>query len=278
MISYDFEYYRPETYEEAIEVFKSKLDEGKNPVYYSGGTETVTYARSKIIKTGAVIDLKSIEETNVFSEGGDKIVYGSSLNLNDIIEKTSFKLMADVIGKIADHTVRNRLTIGGNVCGRLFYREGILPVMVSDGVLVIAGEEGIRRQNIMEGFDKRIALAPGEILLQIEIDKKNIDYLYLNTRKEKSGKIDYPIFHISALKVDDYVRYSFSGLCPFPFRNIEMEEVLNDKSIEEKERVSQAISMLPSNIIDDMHSSRDFRRHLFENDLLDIVIRMEGEF
>ena len=278
MISYDFEYYRPKTYEEAIEVFKSKLDEGKNPVYYSGGTETVTYARTKIIKTDAVIDLKAIEETNVFSEDGEKIVYGSSLNLNEIIEKTSFKLMADVIGKIADHTVRNRLTIGGNVCGRLFYREGILPVMVSDGVLVIAGEEGIRRQSIMDGFDKRIGLAPGEILLQIEIDKKNINYQYINTRKERSGEIDYPLFHISALKVDDYVRYSFSGLCPFPFRNIEMEKILNDKSIEDKERVSQVTNMLPTNIIDDVHSSREFRKYLFETDLLDIVRRMEGGF
>lgn len=276
MISYDFEYYRPKTYEEAIEVFKLKLEEGKNPIYYSGGTETVTYARSKIIKTGAVIDLKSIEETNVFSEEGDKIIYGSSLNLNEIIERTSFKLMAEVIGKIADHTVRNRLTIGGNVCGRLFYREGILPVMVSDGVLVIAGEEGIRRQNIMDGFDKRIALKPGEILLQIEIDKKNIDHPYTNTRKERSGEIDYPLFHISALKVDDYVRYGFSGLCPFPFRSIEMEKVLNDKSIEVKERITQATSMLPSNIIDDIHSSRDFRKYLFENDLLNIVMQMEG--
>lgn len=278
MISYDFEYYRPKTYEEAIDLFKSKLDEGKNPVYYSGGTETVTYARTKIIKTGAVIDLKFIEETNVFSEDGDKIVYGSSLNLNDIIERTGFKLMGDVIGKIADHTVRNRLTIGGNICGRLFYREGILPVMVSDGVLVVAGEEGIRRQNIMDGFDKRIVLAPGEILLQIEIDKKNIDYPYINIRKERSGEIDYPLFHISALKVDDYVRYSFSGLCPFPFRDIEIEKILNDKSIEDKERVSQVTTMLPTNIIDDIHSSRDFRKHLFKNDLLGILRQMEGEF
>ncbi len=278
MISYDFEYYRPKTYSEAMEVFKAKFDEGKNPVYYSGGTETVTYARNNIIKTGAVIDLKSIEETNVFSEDGDKIIYGSSLNLNDIIEKTKFSLMADVLGKIADHTVRNRLTIGGNTCGRLFYREGILPVMVSDGKLVIAGIDGIRRQSVMDGFNKRIILNPGEILLQIEIDKNNIDYPHINTRKEKGGEIDYPLFHIVALRAEDRVRYSFSGICPFPFRSIEIETVLNDKSIEIQHRVAQVINMLPTNIIDDIHGSRDFREYLFQMDLVDIVKRMEGEF
>ena len=68
MISYDFEYYKPKTYEEAIELFKLKTEEGKKPIYYSGGTEVVTFARKNTVKTGAVIDLKSIEETNIFSE------------------------------------------------------------------------------------------------------------------------------------------------------------------------------------------------------------------
>lgn len=213
----------------------------------------------------------------MFSEDGDKIIYGSSLSLNNIIENTSFKLMADVSRPIADHTVRNRISLGGNICGRLFYRESILPLMVSDASLVIGNSEGLKRVKIMDGFDKRISLGPGEILLQIEIDKKNINYPYMQIRKEKSGVIDYPLFHIAALKVDDYVQYSFSGICSFPFRNLEIEKLLNDRSIANKERVNLAISLLPSNIIEDSNASRDFRRHLFENALLDIIKKMEGE-
>lgn len=276
MISYDFEYYRPKTYQEAMEIFKSKLDDGKNPVYYSGGTETVTYARKKIINTGAVIDLKAIEETNIFSEEGNMIIYGSSLNLNNIIEKTKFALMAEVSRKIADHTVRNRLTLGGNICGRLFYREAVLPLMVADGVLVIAGENGIRKINIMDGFNKRIVLSPGEILLQVEIDMKNIDYPYFNIRKEKKGEIDYPIFHIAALKTEEGVKYGISGLCPFPFRLIEIEDILNDKSMDDKVKVQKVISIIPTNIIDDVYSSSGFRKYLFENSILDAIKIMEG--
>lgn len=275
MISYDFEYYRPKTYQEAIEIFKSKLDDGKKPVYYSGGTETVTYARNKVINTGAVIDIKAIEEANIFSEDGDKIIYGSALNLNDIAEKTKFNLMAEVSNKIADHTVRNRLTLGGNICGRLFYKEAVLPIMVADGILVIAGENGIRRQAIMEGFDKRIVISPGEILLQVEIDMKNIDYPHFNIRKEKKGEIDYPLIHIAALKGEDKVRYGISGLCPFPFRSIEMENILNNKGIEGKVRVQEIMKVIPTNVIDDIYGSRDFRRYLFENSVLDIIKRME---
>ena len=39
-----------------------------------------------------------------------------------------------------------------------------------------------------------------------------------------------------------------------------------------------AISMLPSNIIEDIHSSGDFREHLLKNELLNIVRQMEGGF
>lgn len=275
MISYDFEYFRPKTYQEAIEIFKTKLNNGENPVYYSGGTETVTYARNKVINTGAVIDIKSIEEANVFSEEGDKIIYGAALDLNNIIEKTKYNLMSQVCRKIADHTVRNRLTLGGNICGRLFYKESVLPIMLADGTLVIAGEDGIRRQGIMEGFNKRILLKPGEILLQVEINKKNIDYPSINIRKEKKGEIDYPLFHIAALKSEDKVRYAISGLCPFPFRSVEIENILNDKNIEDKLKVQEVMKIIPTNIIDDIYGSREFRKYLFENDLLDIIKRME---
>lgn len=276
MISYDFEYFRPKTYQEAIEIFKSTSDDGKKPVYYSGGTETVTYARNKIINTGAVIDIKSIEEANVFLEDGDKIIYGAALNLNQIIEKTKYNLMEEVCSKIADHTVRNRLTLGGNICGRLFYKEAVLPIMVADGVLIIASEDGIRRQGIMEGFNKRILLKPGEILLQVEIDIKNITYPHINIRKEKKGEIDYPLFHIVTLKCNDKVRFAISGLCPYPFRAIEIESILNNKNIDDKTRVQEVVKVIPTNILDDVYGSRDFRKYLFENDLLDIIKRIEG--
>lgn len=276
MISYDFEYHRPKTYQEAIELFKAKTLEGKKPIYYSGGTEVVTFARKNTVKTGAVIDIKAIEETNVFLEDDNFMIYGSSLSLNDIAEKTEFELMKNTVNKIADHTVRNRITIGGNICGRLFYREAVLSIMVSDGILVIAGEEGIRHETIAEGYDKRILLKPGEILLQIKIEKDSILKPQKSIRKVKYGDVDYPLFHIAALKDNGRVKYSFAGICAFPFRSIEMEEVLNDPSIEIKDRASQIIELMPSNIIDDIYASREFRQYLFENSLVEIMEEMEG--
>lgn len=278
MISYDFEYHKPETYQEAIELFKKKTDEGKKPIYYSGGTEVVTFARKKTVKTGAVIDLKLIEETNVFSEEGENYIYGSSLTLNTIVENTKFNLLKNTIKKIADHTVRNRITIGGNICGRLFYREAILPIMVADGLLVIAGEEGIRKEKVADIFDKRLLLKPGEILLQIEVKKETVSYPSMAIRKVRYGEIDYPLLHIAALKDENGIRYSFSGICPFPFRDEEMEKILNDDSLEKTDKAKEVVKMLPSIVVDDTSGSKEYREYLLENSLIEIIDEMEGEF
>ncbi len=276
MISFDFEYYLPESYEEALEIFEEKRKEGKNPLYYNGGTETVTYAHKKIVNTGALIDVKAIPECLVFSEDGDKIVYGSALSLNEIVEKTSFKLMGNVSRKIADHTVRNRLSLGGNICGRLFYREAILPIMVADGTAVIAGREGIRKIPVLEFFDKKINLKSGELLLQIEIDKKYSSIPHYNERKEKQGKVDYPLFHVVALKEGENIKFAFSGICAYPFRSYELEKVLNDKSKSFEERAKYVVENLPSNARNDMFASSDFRKFLLENSIVNTLEKLEG--
>lgn len=277
MIAYDFEYYRPETYTEAIEIFQAKLKEGKAPIYYSGGTETVTYARKKLINTDAVIDLKAIPECLEFSEEGDKIVYGAALSLNEIIEKTSYKLMANVSRRIADHTVRNRLSLGGNICGRLFYREAILPILVAESDIIVAGKGGIRKVPVLEFFNKRVNLEEGELLLQVEIDKKYSAFPHYNERKEKQGEIDYPLFHLAALKVDNEIRLAFSGVCAFPFRSLELEKVLNDRSLSFEERAQYAVENLPSSARNDMFASSDFRKYLFENAVINALKELEGE-
>ncbi|SDY76855.1 CO or xanthine dehydrogenase, FAD-binding subunit [Proteiniborus ethanoligenes] len=276
MISYDFEYYRPETYEEALSVFSEKHKEGKNPLYYNGGTETVTYARKKLVNTGALIDIKSIPECTAFSEDGDKIVYGSALDLNYIIEKSSFKLMGDVSRKIADHTVRNKLSLGGNICGRLFYREAILPIMLAEGTAIIATNEGIIRVPVLKFFDKKVNLKNGELLLQIEIDKKHASFSHYNERKEKQSEIDYPLFHLAAMKTDQNIRFAFSGICAYPFRSLELEAVLNDKEKSFEDRASYVIENLPSNARNDMFASGDFRKYLLKNSIVNALKKLEG--
>jgi len=60
MIPFDFEYYKPETAAETIDLFNKLIASDKRPVYYGGGTEFISMARKYNVYADAVIDLKGI--------------------------------------------------------------------------------------------------------------------------------------------------------------------------------------------------------------------------
>ncbi|ETI66445.1 hypothetical protein [Neobacillus vireti] len=44
MIPFDFEYYKPNTITDAIQTFQEIESQGKEVIYYSGGTEFITFS------------------------------------------------------------------------------------------------------------------------------------------------------------------------------------------------------------------------------------------
>lgn len=62
MVPFDFAYYRPQSIAEATALFAALERDGKRPLYYGGGTEIITLSRLNLVRTAAVIDIKSIPE------------------------------------------------------------------------------------------------------------------------------------------------------------------------------------------------------------------------
>ena len=275
MIAFEYEYYRPETMEEALYAFKDATQKGKAPIYYGGGTEIITFAKKGILRTGAVIDIKHIKECIDIESKDDHIILGSALTLNELAELDEFKLLKRVAGTIADHTVRNRITLGGNICGRLPYREMVMPLLLADAKAVIAAPEGIKIVSFTEAFDKRLLMKPEEFLLRIIIDKEALELPFYHVRKEKQGKVDYPLCHLVALK-NNKIRFAFSGVGHFPFRSFALEEILNNTSIEPKARLELAMDQFPTDIRKDLLGSARYRRYLLKNALTETLAYLEG--
>lgn len=275
MISFNFKYLRPSTIKEAVDAFSKLTQEGQTVIYYGGGTEIVTFARKQVISPDAVIDIKAIEECRAFYQRGDKYIYGAALTLNEIIEGEAFPLFGNVLRTIADHTVRNRLTLGGNICGRLPYRETVLPLLLADAEFLIAGEDGIRVEKGNEIFDKRINLKKGEFLVQVSIDKKYGEAPHYNLRRVKQGEVDYPLLHIAMLNQEG-IKAAFSGVCAFPFRSDEIDSILN-ASISKDDKISAIVKALPTTIKDDQWASSGYRKMLFEKALDKALSDIGGE-
>ncbi|MEN6462911.1 MAG: FAD binding domain-containing protein [Syntrophomonas sp.] len=276
MIPFDFEYYRPGTVESAVQNYHILEHHGKNPMYYGGGTEIISMARMTNISTGAVIDIKEIPECNVLEIQEEHLVIGAGVTLTQIHESNLFPLLAQAGARVADHTIQNKITLGGNICGTIIYREAVLPLLLADSEIVIAGTEGNKTLPINQIFKERIQLNPGELIIQVRILKSYLSCPYVHVKRTKEDKIHYPLLTICALRADNQVRTAFSGLCDFPFRSTEMEDELNKSSMPVEQRVDNAINIIPVPIPSNLEGSAEYRKFILRNLLISIVNELEG--
>lgn len=222
MISHDIEFVRPQSIAEALEAFRELSEAGLNPEYFSGGTELVTMARDGKVSAGAFIDLKGVPETlELRSEGGELRV-GSSLRLNEVAANLGAPLMRRCIEGIGDHTVRNSITIGGNIAGKLPYREAMLPFLLADAEVLVAGNDptgaapNIRRLPLRELFDKRLRLASGEFLVSFALPKAAAEAPFWYKRWVRSARVDYPIVTLACVTSRDSLLFASSGSFAYP--------------------------------------------------------------
>jgi CO/xanthine dehydrogenase FAD-binding subunit len=277
MIPYDFAYYKISSAEEAALLHQSLRKQGKRPYYYAGGTELITLGRVNEVYTDAVIDIKGIAECRTLQLEHNQLVIGAALPLSNIQESGFFPLLGQTISEISDHTVRNKITLGGNLCGHIYYREAVLPLLISDTEVVIAGISGKRRAPLNSLFDGRPQLGEGELLVQLIVQSDYLELPYYTVKKRRQGDVGYPLITVAALKKDEKLRVAISGLCPFPFRSEQLEEILNDRRQPPAVRIEQAIRHLPEPISNDVEGSPEYRIFVLKNTLLDALQALEGE-
>ncbi|WP_339250155.1 FAD binding domain-containing protein [Sporosarcina sp. FSL W8-0480] len=274
MIPFIFEYFKPESIEEAIKTYTSEWKLGKKVVYFSGGTEVITFARGGKLTADTVIDLKGIPECNELGIQGDMLIIGATVTLNKLIESNLFPLMSETVRRIADHTSRNKITIGGNIVSKLGYREGILPLLVTDAVVTVVSPKTMEELPI-----ERIAnidLKEGTFITQIKVPVDNLQLPYTSIKRTRITKVGYPIVSLAAMMKDENIRIAFSGLDNYPFRSSVIEGILNDRTLDDKQRIDDAIAKLPSPILDDCLSSKGFRQFTFGKVLTEMNMILEG--
>lgn len=276
MLPFDFDYYRPETIEEALEIFQSLDEEGRQPIFFSGGTELITLGRIGLAYAEAVIDIKNISEFRKIEMNENQLILGSALTLREVADSNLFPLLRMTVREIADHTARVKITLGGNICAQIFYREAVLPFLLADSKVMIAGKDGVKTTGINEIFQQQLRLKKGEVLLQLSTDRTAIDAPFINIKRRQQWKTGYPLITIASLKMNNKLRVAISGLCPFPFRSREMEEILNNSLFPFEERIEKALDILPGPVLDDVEGSSDFRIFALRNLLYDVWAALGG--
>jgi CO/xanthine dehydrogenase FAD-binding subunit len=205
----------------------------------------------------------------------DQLVIGAAITLTALMEANQFPLLSETVRDIADHTNRNKITVGGNLCGQFYFREALLPFLLADSQVVLAGTSGVRNVSIHQILNGEPRLEKGDFLVQIVSDKRYLDLPFITVKKTKQEKIDYPIVRISGLKTKEGIRVAFSGVSAVPFRSWKVEEALNATSIPLEERIENAIRIWPAPILNDIFSSAAYRTFVLRNTLSDTIAALE---
>jgi len=277
MIPFDFEYYRPKSIANAIDTFEKLDAAGKQPMYYGGGTEIISMGRMNNLITGAVIDLKDIAVCKVLEFQQDQLIIGSAVTLTQIHEANLFPLLSQAGARVADHTIQNKITLGGNLCGTIIYKEAVLPLLLSDSQVSIAGPGGERITSIKNIFKERMQLGKGEFVVQIKTEREYVSYPYVHVKQTKQDKINYPLVTICAMSAEGGIRTAFSGVCDFPFRSTAMEAELNNCALTLEQRIDKAIELIPGPISTNLEGSAEYRKFIMRGLLNSIINRLEGQ-
>lgn len=276
MIPFDFDYVKPKEIQAAINLYFRSIDNNKTPLYFSGGTELITLGRLNQLYTDYAIDLKGLPDFEKINFHDEYLVIGAGATLTALEDNRVFPLLSENVSEIADRTARNKITIGGNICGQFFYREAILPLLISDSIVGIVSTDGLKYVPLLTLFDQILHLKKGEYLYQILVPKGFLNGPYIHIKRRRQWDIGYPLVSVSALKIDNRVRIAVSGVCPFPFRSEKMEKIINDRKYPVYERVKYAVDYLPKPILNDVEGTDEYRIFVVKNTLLDVLHALEG--
>lgn len=269
MLAYDFDYYLPDSLQEAMDIYTFVQDQGKKPFYYGGGTEIISMSRVFNIRADAVIDIKNIPDCSGIGTDGSRLIFGAASTLSAIQEADLFPLLSLAASRVADHTIQCKLTLGGNLAGSIIYHETLLPLLLSDSIIKIFGPMGSRSVPIVDELSNGKKLAPGELIVNVSIDKQITNLSYFHIKKSKTEKIGYPLISLCALYQDGELCLAASGLCEYPFRFNNTRVNGNQSAADISEQLAAEI---PAPVINNMEGSANYRLFIFKKTVEKIII------
>jgi aerobic carbon-monoxide dehydrogenase medium subunit len=278
MLLREVEYARPATVEEAISVLATH--DGARPL--AGGQTLINVMKARAATPDVLVDLGDLDELRAIgfsSDGlleiGAMVTYAQLTSSSEV--DVARPILAEVAATIGDVQVRNRGTLGGNVCVS-DPTNHLPPLLVAlDATFTIRGQNGERTVSADEFFlgVYLTAVGEGELLTKVNVPPSSgagDGFSGLTI-----GRHGTYIVNAAASVSGDAARIAIGCVAASPVRAIAMEERLAGGDFAE-----QAVRAAAEGLGDsldppgDVHGSADFRRHLAEVSAMRAVIQAAG--
>lgn len=207
-----------------------------------------------------LVDLGDLAPLREINETANGFEIGASVLLADLEAwaATASPALAKMLRYFASRQIKNRATIGGNLCNASPIGD-LPPVMLGlDAVAVIRSRQGTRRVNFGgssltdPGFwvaYRQTALKPGEILASIELPYTHQNSYVSSYKVSKRKELDISaVASTFSLRLDDndcveHVRLAYGGMAATPLRAYAVEVHLLGKTLSDAV-IEEAVSIL----------------------------------
>lgn len=268
----ELKYFAPESIEEAISLLSQYGEKSK---IIAGGTDLLVQMRKKIVLPDFLISLGSVRDLgyiNYDERNGLRIGALTTIGSieNSPLIQSKFSILAQAASNLGTPAIRNRATIGGNLCNASPSADIAPALMVLGARVKIVGVDGEKVTSIDDFFTGPglTIVQHGQLLTEIQIPNpppKSRGAYIKQTRRQGADLAVVAVATLVIMEGDILrdVKIALGAVAPTPIRAKKSEEILKGKKLDDKllEESSQAAS-LESRPIDDIRSSADYRRKL----------------
>ncbi len=269
----DFEYYAPDTVQEACQL---KAQFGPRALFFAGGTDLMHKMKIGTLTPEILISLKNLGELKKIEYvAGKGVVIGARSTHNDLVGSEiihkKYNSVSEAAHQMAANQVRNIGTVGGNLINAVPSAD-LPPILVALNASVkMVGSKGERVIPLEELFTGvcKTCCCDDEILTEIIIpDQKMTGSTYIKFGLRRSGALAVAGVAVAVEMEKDVIkdaRIVLGAVHITPKRATEAEKFLKGK------KVSDAVLAEAGNIacteckpISDIRGSAEYRQNLVQ--------------
>lgn len=264
-----FDYVAPSSLSEALKLLRDYQERAK---VLAGGTDLVVRLKKRLAFADVIVDLNRISELSCIESVGDHLHIGGLTRLAQIKESPIVKdrasALAQAISVMAAPPIRNRGTIGGNLCNSSPAADTAPPLLVLDASVKLQsanGERVVPLSQFFVGPEENVARAD-EILTEVMIPLQEGKSAFIKLGRRKAftlSVVSVAAYAMTKSGKFDEVRVALGAVAPIPIRGLKVEETLRGGDVSEKTiQESAELVKMEVNPITDVRASAEYRREM----------------
>ena len=244
-----FSYERPATLARAVALLEAHGPEAR---VLAGGTDLIIRLRDGSLAPTVVVDLKRIAELEPgIREADGRLVIGATTVMTDIAAdariRRRFEALAEAAAVVGSVQIRNRATLGGNICNASPAADTAPALLVHGAVVVIAGPSGSRRIPIDGWFVRSgvTTLGRGELVTAIELPLPAAPMGSVHLRRTRRRGHDLASVTLCCgVDASGVTRLAYGSVGPRPVLAVDATGVLADRDAAPEARTGLLERML----------------------------------